>query len=80
MAAIAADRRTVVLSWTAGSGATSRDVYAGTIELPLFVRNQPGTSYDPPSNLSKKTWYYWRIDEVNDNGTTTGIVWSFYAE
>ena len=27
--------------------------------------------------MSRDTTYYWRIDEVNNVGTTTGTVWSF---
>jgi outer membrane protein assembly factor BamB len=69
--------KTVVLTWTAGEGATSHDVYFGTSSPPPFVQNQAGTSYDPPGSLGSKIWYYWRIDEVNEYGTTTGVVWSF---
>ncbi|MGB8226977.1 MAG: hypothetical protein WCE45_08990, partial [Sedimentisphaerales bacterium] len=68
------------LSWTAGSGATSHDVYFGTNPTPgagEFIGNQPGTTYDPPGSLSYNTTYYWRIDEKNASGTTTGTVWSF---
>ncbi|MGA2093622.1 MAG: hypothetical protein ABSH16_09470 [Sedimentisphaerales bacterium] len=67
----------VILSWTAGSGATSHDVYFGTAATPPFVQNQAGTSYDPPGALNAGTTYYWRIDEKNAGGTTTGTVWSF---
>jgi hypothetical protein len=64
------------ISWTAGSGATSHDVYFGTTSTPTFKVNQTGTSYNPGS-LTANTKYYWRIDEKNANGTTTGTVWSF---
>jgi len=64
------------LSWTAGTGATSHDVYFGTTSPGDFQGNQPGTTFDP-GTLSYSTAYYWRIDEVNDSGTTTGDVWSF---
>jgi hypothetical protein len=69
----------VTLSWTAGSGATSHDVYFGTNPNPgasEFQGNQTQTTFDTGS-LTKRTWYYWRIDEVNSYGTTTGVVWSF---
>jgi hypothetical protein len=75
----------VILSWIAGIDTTSHDVYLGTeYHLVLtadqgyseFVGNQTQTAYDPPT-LEKKTTYYWRIDEVNSYGTTTGVVWSF---
>jgi hypothetical protein len=68
-----------ILSWTPGTDATSHDVYFGTDSTPdsgEFQGNQAGTSFDPGS-LSGKTNYYWRIDEVNAQGTTTGIVWTF---
>ena len=66
---------TVTLSWTAGSDATSHDVYFGTVSgSPTFMGNQTGTTFDP-GPLSNKTTYYWRIDEVNANGTTTGTQW-----
>jgi hypothetical protein len=64
------------LSWTAGSGATSHDVYFGTATTPPFVQNQAGTTYDP-GTLSATTTYFWRIDEKNAGGTTAGPVWSF---
>jgi hypothetical protein len=74
------NRKNVILSFTAGTDATSHDVYLGTSNPPPLVQNQTGTVYDPPGNLLKKRWYYWRIDEVNADGTTTGVVWSFYAD
>ena len=67
------------LIWTAGSGATSHDVYFGTDSTPdstEFIGNQASTSYSP-GTLANNTTYYWRIDEKNASGTTTGDVWSF---
>jgi len=64
------------LSWTAGSDATSHDVYFGTPSSPPFIQNQAGTTFDP-GTLASETTYYWRIDEKNAVGTTTGVVWSF---
>ena len=71
--------RSVILSWTAGSGADSHDVYFGTNPNPGASEsqgNQAQTTFDP-GYLGKNRWYYWRIDEVNAGGTTTGVVWSF---
>jgi hypothetical protein len=68
-----------ILGWTAGAGATSHNVYFGTDPSPdagEFQGNQPGTSFDP-GILETNTTYYWRIDEVNALGTTSGVVWSF---
>jgi hypothetical protein len=68
---------TTSLSWTAGSDAVSHDVYFGTQSGNLtFMGNQTGTTYNP-GTLSNKQTYYWRIDEVNASGTTTGTQWKF---
>jgi len=64
------------LSWTAGAGATSRDVYFGTSSPGTFQGNRTGMTFDP-GTMSYNTTYYWRIDEKNTGGTTTGVVWSF---
>ncbi|MDF1548738.1 MAG: T9SS type A sorting domain-containing protein [Bacteroidales bacterium] len=71
--------RNIDLSWTAGSSTTSRNVYFGTDNTPdasELQGNQVGTTFDP-GTLTENTTYYWRIDEVNAQGTTTGTVWSF---
>jgi hypothetical protein len=64
------------LSWTAGIGTTSHNVYFGTTSPGTSRGNQAGTIYDPGS-LQRNITYYWRIDEVNVYGTTTGDVWHF---
>jgi hypothetical protein len=64
------------LSWTAGSGATSHDVYFGTTNPPAFQNNQAAATFNP-GTLAYSTTYYWRIDEKNANGTTTGNIWTF---
>jgi hypothetical protein len=67
------------LSWTASAGATSRDVYFGTNPTPgvsEFQGNQASTTFKP-SAMAEGVTYYWRIDEKNVGGTTTGEVWSF---
>ena len=64
------------LSWTAGSGAISHDVYFGTASPGTFIGNQSAATYTP-GILASNTTYYWRIDEKNSYGTTTGNVWSF---
>ena len=70
------------LSWTAGTLADSHDVYFGT-GTPLgggdFQVNQSGTAFDP-GPLDYATTYYWRIDEVNADGMTEGLTWSFSTE
>jgi hypothetical protein len=67
---------TTDLSWKAGAGATSHDVYFGTSSPGTFQGNQTGTTFDT-GTMSNDTTYYWRIDEKNACGTTTGDVWSF---
>lgn len=70
--------RTPTLAWTAGSDTDSHDVYFGTDAGNLtFQGNQTSTSFNPAGTLAKRTNYYWRIDEVNAEGTTTGTVWTF---
>ena len=77
---IRVSNKAVVLSWLAGAGAVSHNVYLGTnpASLLLVSQEQPETTYEPPEDLQKKTTYYWRIDEVAaDDSVTTGDVWSF---
>jgi len=69
----------VNLSWAAGSGAESHDVYFGSSSPPTLQGNQDGTGFDP-GPLEPDTTYYWRIDEVNVAGTTDGIEWTFTTE
>jgi len=64
------------ISWTAGAGAVSHDVYFGTTSPGTFRINQAGTTYNP-GTLANSTTYYWRIDEVGGSGTITGDAWSF---
>jgi hypothetical protein len=68
--------RIVDLSWTPGAGGVSHAVHFGTIDPPPFVQYQGETSFDPGA-LTRGQTYYWRIDEINIHGTTTGPVWSF---
>ena len=67
---------TTDLSWTAGSGATSHDIYFGTSSPGIFRGNRIGTTFNP-GTMNPNTTYYWRIDEKNAYGTTPGVVWSF---
>ncbi len=67
------------LFWTAGSHSSSHDVYFGTANPPAFIGNQADTTFDP-GTMDYSTTYYWRIDEVNSTGTTTGTLWSFTTQ
>lgn len=73
------------LTWAAGMGAVSHDVYLGTdidavanadTASPEFRGNQMEATY-VPSSLNPDTFYYWRIDELDGIMTHTGNVWSF---
>lgn len=69
----------ISLGWSAGSEATSYDVYFGTnasLGSLDFKGNQSGISYST-GVLNTSTTYYWRVDAVNTLGTTAGPVWSF---
>lgn len=65
-----------VLSWSAGAGAITHDVYFGTTNPPPLQITQSSLSYNP-GQLGKTTKYYWRIDEVGSYGTVQGDVWNF---
>ncbi len=73
------------LSWTAGKGASSHDVYFGTDEAAVaagaaetFQGNQKTATTYQPAVLTAGTFYFWRIDEVASGGTKVqGDVWSF---
>jgi hypothetical protein len=76
--------RKLALSWTAGEGAASHDVYFGTdyndvndatVSTPVIYRgNQSATTYTPPEALNLDAEYFWRIDEVNVT-TVKGDTW-----
>ena len=53
-----------------GNGVRCRDVNYGEI----------GIGGVKTSDLVSNTSYYWRIDTVNDAGTTPGVVWSFTTQ
>jgi hypothetical protein len=81
------------LNWSPGATAVSHDVYFGENFQDVsngtgntFQGNQPSTffvvgfpGFPYPDGLVPGTTYYWRIDEVEANGTTKhkGDVWSF---
>jgi len=76
----------VTLSWTAGSGALSHDVYFGDdyndVDSGIgdtFKGNQPAgdLDYGPIGLDTLDKSYYWRIDEHHSGGTAKGAVWTF---
>jgi len=84
----------VSLNWSAGPTAKSHDVYfseklADVQDGAAFVGNQTATyfvvgfpGFPCPDGLVSGTTYYWRIDEVEADGSTVhkGDVWSFTAQ
>ena len=71
-----------LLQRTPGDTAKWHDVYFGTNPTPgpaEFILRQESNVYSYAANLLADTTYYWRIDEVEPDGTTihTGNVWSF---
>jgi len=77
--------RNANLTWTAGTGATSHSVYFGTVQADVIAGTggtfrgtfPVGTLVFDPGQMANNTDHFWRIDEINDNGTTTGAVWRF---
>jgi len=67
------------LTWTAGSGATSHRVNFGTKSPGVYRGTQTDPTFEPGDLLGGQTCY-WRIDEVNEAGTTTGDVWRFTTD
>jgi hypothetical protein len=68
--------RVPLLSWNSDANARWHDVYFGTDSNCVFQGRQATTVFDP-GTLNGATTYYWRIDEMNPAGITTGTVWSF---
>jgi len=64
------------LAWKQGVGAKSHNIYLGTTNSPAFIANVEETTFTV-SNLNHNKRYYWRVDEVNENGATEGTVWNF---
>jgi len=78
------------LRWSAGDNAAQHDVYFGTDQeaveqadasdaTGIYRDRQNATTYTPPEGVE---WgggpYYWRIDQVNTDGTISrGGTWSF---
>jgi len=74
----------VTLSWAAGYGALSHDIYIGTDYSGVSSGTTPlatvGTASYTPSGLESGKTYYWRVDENNGSTTYKGQVWRFTTE
>jgi regulation of enolase protein 1 (concanavalin A-like superfamily) len=76
------------LSWSPGDGAVQHDVYFGidsltvenanTTTTGIYRGRQDANGFSPPEGVEPGQTYYWRIDEINTDGTiTAGKIWSF---
>lgn len=65
-----------LLSWSAGDMATVGNIYFGTVNPPPYKTTHADTIFNP-GPLDYLTTYYWRVDEVNNQGTVPGTVWQF---
>jgi len=82
-------RTALPVTWLAGDSVSQHDVYFGTDEAAVAqadVSDTTGlyrgrlnvTSYNPPAGTEWGRQYFWRVDEINTDGSvTTGGVWSF---
>jgi hypothetical protein len=71
------------LSWRAGRGAASHEVFLGTDPQALALLEATADSSLAPSTLEFGSMYYWRVDEVNEAEPTLrweGDIWSFATE
>ena len=77
----------VQLSWKAGKGATSHNVYFGddyfavnkaTVASDVFQANVAANTYSLPT-LERRKNYYWRVDAVKGSKVIKGNVWRFYV-
>lgn len=67
-----------VLTWQS-AGATSYDIYFGSLNPPgLIAANHTASSF-AVSALNEGQTYYWRIVARNATGETQGPIWSFQA-
>ena len=69
------------LSWTNPAGATDNNVYFGTDPGSMSLISGSGLETSlPVTGLAYSTQYFWRVDEIDGTGTTTGVLWSFTTE
>ncbi|GAG19078.1 unnamed protein product, partial [marine sediment metagenome] len=71
----------IILSWTAGLNTIWHEVYFGTNPTPgaaeLVSEQQTDTTFQFIPGLTPHTTFYWRVDEINYIGKTTGEIWTF---
>jgi hypothetical protein len=74
-----------LITWTAGKTAATHNLYFGTNPAPgaaEFKGQQSYAMYFEIMGLVPGATYYWRVDEVEKDGTTihTGDVWTFTVQ
>ncbi len=69
----------IKLAWTSGRNAESHKVYFGT-HVPLEYKGASSTSSFTPGKLEPRTIYFWRVDEVTEEGEILGELWSFRTQ
>jgi hypothetical protein len=75
-----------LLQWSPGEGAIFHDVYLGTspdlTEANRVAQHSMLTMYYHAPGLEPGATYYWRIDEIEADGTTVhpGVLWSFTVQ
>ncbi|MBC8053540.1 MAG: T9SS type A sorting domain-containing protein [Sphingobacteriaceae bacterium] len=65
------------LTWTGSTNTSSYQVYFGTDTANLILKGTVASASYPITGLVENTTYFWRVDAVNNLGTTAGDVWSF---
>ncbi|MHC4662179.1 MAG: C25 family cysteine peptidase [Planctomycetota bacterium] len=68
-----------IFSWSA-TGAESYRLYIGTTNPPPLVCGSLTNNAVQISGLIYSTNYYWKIDTVNNSGSTPGVVWSLTTQ
>ncbi|MBN2271847.1 MAG: DUF2092 domain-containing protein [Sedimentisphaerales bacterium] len=68
------------LTWMPGSYAVAHRVYFGPDPDRLALLGEVTTESAEPATLERRATYYWRIDEVQADGSiATGDLWSFHT-
>ena len=66
------------LSWIPGANVTEHKVYFGARADQMSLLDEVTTDYAGLPELERGTAYYWRVDEVQTEGSVaTGDIWSF---
>ena len=68
-----------MLSWVPGRNAQSHNVYFGTAPDPDFIGNTMERTFQP-GQLLPDSIYFWRVDEVTDEGIIEGDLWHFRTQ